>query len=214
MNVFTLCTRSVHNTRIERLWYDVTRGFGIKWKNFFLELERTSRLDADSPAHLWLVHHLFLAAINQDAYEWAEAWNAHRLHIRDEPSASPRELFMFGMLRHGARGIEHITTPQEEEVDDIQAYGVDWDVINDPVLMEHHRTHNPASEPSAHLFAPAEGPNHLSQVTCDPPLCPLHVDQVAMLNAHLTYHFDLTTRDMLVRKSIWEAALDYCTRMF
>ncbi|KAJ7265822.1 hypothetical protein C8J57DRAFT_1069107, partial [Mycena rebaudengoi] len=31
--------RSVHNTRIERLWYDVTHGFGQKWKKFFTDLE-------------------------------------------------------------------------------------------------------------------------------------------------------------------------------
>ncbi|KAF7346893.1 hypothetical protein MVEN_01441500 [Mycena venus] len=31
--------RSVHNTRIKRLWYDVTHGFGQKWKRFFMDLE-------------------------------------------------------------------------------------------------------------------------------------------------------------------------------
>ncbi|KAJ7073444.1 hypothetical protein B0H15DRAFT_740062, partial [Mycena belliarum] len=31
--------RIVHNTRIERMWYDVTHGFGHKWKKFFTDLE-------------------------------------------------------------------------------------------------------------------------------------------------------------------------------
>ncbi|KAH9831803.1 uncharacterized protein C8Q71DRAFT_714853, partial [Rhodofomes roseus] len=39
-----LCLRSVHNTRVERLWYDFTRGVGQKWKNFFLELEHNAGL--------------------------------------------------------------------------------------------------------------------------------------------------------------------------
>ncbi|KAJ7488564.1 hypothetical protein B0H11DRAFT_2406659, partial [Mycena galericulata] len=37
--------RSVHNTRIERLWYDVTHGFGKKWKVFFLDLETNHGLN-------------------------------------------------------------------------------------------------------------------------------------------------------------------------
>ena len=33
------CHRSVHNSRIERIWYDITEGFGGKWKDFFTDLE-------------------------------------------------------------------------------------------------------------------------------------------------------------------------------
>ncbi|KAJ7842983.1 hypothetical protein B0H14DRAFT_3086611 [Mycena olivaceomarginata] len=35
--------RSVHNTRIERLWYDVTHGFGHKWKRSGGERSRSPR---------------------------------------------------------------------------------------------------------------------------------------------------------------------------
>lgn len=63
-------SRSVHNTRIERLWYDVTHGFGEKWKKFFYLLESHHGLNPLAPAHIWLLHHLFLAAINEDAQEW------------------------------------------------------------------------------------------------------------------------------------------------
>ncbi|THH19575.1 hypothetical protein EW146_g1603 [Bondarzewia mesenterica] len=61
--------QSVHNTRIEHLWYDVTQGFGQKWKNFFLELEHHYGLDLDRSAHIWLLHHLFLATVNEDALD-------------------------------------------------------------------------------------------------------------------------------------------------
>ncbi|KZT33080.1 hypothetical protein SISSUDRAFT_1027978, partial [Sistotremastrum suecicum HHB10207 ss-3] len=40
--------RSVHNTRIERLWYDVTKNFGKKWKNFFKDLEVYEGLHAEN----------------------------------------------------------------------------------------------------------------------------------------------------------------------
>jgi hypothetical protein len=76
--------RSVHNTRIERLWYDVTHAFGQKWKNLFIELETHHDLDPRNPAHIWLLHHLFLPHINTDAQEWADAWNSHHLQIRGE----------------------------------------------------------------------------------------------------------------------------------
>lgn len=210
-----LC-RSVHNTRIERLWYDVTRGFGGKWKNFFLDLEHDHALDTDRSAHIWLLHHLFLDGLNADALEWAESWNAHRLHIGGDRAASPRELFMFGMIRHGPRGIEHLLAPAEEhlEQDEVAGYGIDWEAVDDPVLMAHHAANNPHSQEAGSAFGPATGPSQLSQVTCDPPRCPLTVDQVSMLNSHLVYHCDVTARSMPARKLVWITALEFCANMF
>ena len=74
--------RSVHNTRIERMWYDVTRSYGQKWKNFFADLETNCGLTPNIPAHIWLLHHLFLDAINQDAAEWVQMWNNHVIQIK------------------------------------------------------------------------------------------------------------------------------------
>ncbi|KAI0710333.1 hypothetical protein C8T65DRAFT_708324 [Cerioporus squamosus] len=202
--------RSVHNTRIERLWFDVTLGFGGKWKAFFLELEHHDGLDADNPSHIWLLHHLFLHAINQDAQEWSAIWNAHSLHVRGEQAATPHELFMFGIAEHGARGLSHvIPPPPEEPIDDLVNYGVDWDALQDPVLMRHHRHHNPQEDAVAEA-----APSRLSEVTCDPPRCPLAIDVVAMLNQHLSYHFDLSSRDMVLRRELWRSALAFCTPWF
>ncbi|TFK87728.1 hypothetical protein K466DRAFT_469880, partial [Polyporus arcularius HHB13444] len=201
--------RSVHNTRIERLWFDVTIGFGGKWKTFFLELEHHDGLDADNAAHIWLIHHLFLHAINQDAQEWSAIWNAHTLHIRGERASTPHELFLFGVAEHGARGLSHVVQPPlEEPIDDIVNYGVDWDVLQDPVLMRHHRENNreAANADAVNL----DIPTRLSDVTCDPPRCPISVEAVTILNQHLSYHFDLSSRDMVLRRQLWRSALAIC----
>ena len=205
----------MHNTRIERLWYDVTQGFGAKWKSFFLELEHDHGLDVERTPHIWLVHHLFLAALNADAHDWAASWNAHRLHVPGERAASPRELFMFGMIRHGPRGIEHLIEPIEEDLaeQDLAGYGIDWDVSDNPALMAHHLAHNPVPYAQS-PFGAQTTPVELSEVTCDPPLCPLTADQVRLLNTHLIHHCDLQSRDMHVRKITWMVALQLCTQMF
>ncbi|KAJ7059784.1 hypothetical protein C8F01DRAFT_1254690 [Mycena amicta] len=72
----------VNNTRIERLWYDVTHGFRHKWKLFFVNLELNHGLMPTFAPHIWLIHHLFLNAINDNAQDWAEAWNRHQLGQR------------------------------------------------------------------------------------------------------------------------------------
>lgn len=77
---------SVHNTRIERLWYDVTSGFGQKWKNVFIELETHCHLNASDRCHLWLLHFLFKAAINQDTSDWVQTWNHLIMQIKGKPS--------------------------------------------------------------------------------------------------------------------------------
>ena len=207
-------SRSVHNTRIERLWYDVTRGFGGKWKLFFLELEHSYGLEPERPQHIWLIHHLFLDAINLDAQDWCSAWNAHRLHLRGEPRASPRELFMFGMVRHGPRGLAAVTTPEDAHVEDLANYGVDWEALEDDTLMAHHFEHNPLPLASSERPFSTTEPPELSTVTCDPPRCPLSATQVARLNAHLQRHVDRSDRDMLARRLVWISALEFCNRYF
>ncbi|KAJ7698352.1 hypothetical protein B0H17DRAFT_1158379 [Mycena rosella] len=173
--------RSVHNTRIERLWYDVTHGFGEKANHGF---------NPTRPGHIWLLHHLFLASVNRDAQDWAEAWNSHQL-----TSARP---FLFGMLREGARGISSFLAPEEEGIEDINEYGVDWEVNNEPELMAHLFENNPQEHPdiSNDPFAAASTPANLSEVLCDPPNCPFTSAELATLDEHLNASVDLFSRNM------------------
>ena len=97
----SLSDRSIHNIRIERLWCDVMQGFGAKWKQFFQDLEVHNGLIVDRNTHIWLLQHLFLAAINMDAEEWANTWNNHSLSFCGEHQRSPTDMYMFGMIQNG-----------------------------------------------------------------------------------------------------------------
>ncbi|KAG5649579.1 hypothetical protein H0H81_003004 [Sphagnurus paluster] len=130
--------RSVHNIRIEKLWRDLTLGFGAKWKSFFQTLEMHDGLDVDSDAHIWLLHVLFLSDINIDALNWANAWNNHIMSIRNERQRSPRDMFVFGIIQNGVRGM--IDNNNDLDLD---SFGIDWDDYDDPTVLAHHTVHNP-----------------------------------------------------------------------
>ncbi|KAF4569459.1 hypothetical protein EYR36_009250 [Pleurotus pulmonarius] len=93
--------RSVHNCRIERLWLDYAHGVVVKWKPFFEALEASHGLDHDNFAHIWLLHHLFMAALQDDIRKWSDAWNLHKIAVPGGGQKSPRELFTFGLLADG-----------------------------------------------------------------------------------------------------------------
>ncbi|KAJ7106393.1 hypothetical protein C8R44DRAFT_834397 [Mycena epipterygia] len=204
--------RSVNNTRIERLWYDVTHGFGHKWKLFFVELEVNHSLNPTLPAHIWLLHHLFLHCIDQDAQEWAEAWNSHNLQIRGERTRSPRDMYLFSMIHDGPRGLERFVDPPEEDVGDPSTFGIDWDDAADPALMRHHLMQNPQEWDDHNPFAP--GIQEMSDVPCEPPNSPFSAEQVAYLDRELAAVVDLTSRSMPVRRLVWKEAFRICNTFY
>ncbi|KAJ7898331.1 hypothetical protein B0H14DRAFT_3573704, partial [Mycena olivaceomarginata] len=200
--------RSVHNTRIERLWYDVTHGFGKKWKVFFLDLETNHGLNPTRSGHIWLLHHLFLASVHRDAQDWAEAWNSHQLTVRRQRERSPRDLFLFGMLREGPRGISAFLMPEEEGIENINEYGIDWEVNDEPNLVAHLLESNPHERATnSDPFASASTPANLSEVLCDPPGCPFTPAQLLRLDEQLSTSVDLFSRNMNVRRLVWVRAL-------
>ncbi|KAF7323543.1 hypothetical protein MKEN_00574400 [Mycena kentingensis (nom. inval.)] len=204
--------RSVNNTRIERLWYDVTHGFGFKWKTFFIELEAHHGLNPLVPEHIWLLHYLFLPSINADAQEWAQTWNAHPLAVRNDGNDSPRARFLFSMVRDGPRGLEYVQEPPEEEVTDPEMYGVDWEAMEDPQLMRHYLENNLEDSEDSNPFTFT--PEKLSHVPCDPPDCPLTPEELDYFDRELAASVDLSSRSMAVRKLIWSEAFRICSDMF
>ncbi|KAG6369381.1 hypothetical protein JVT61DRAFT_14953 [Boletus reticuloceps] len=163
--------RSVHNIRIERLWVDVTSGFGQKWKELFQTLEASDGLDVNNQAHMWLLHELFLPMINDDAEQWAATWNAHIISRRGERHASPHTMFLEGVLEHGQRSIHPFN--DDGDIGNIEEYGIDWQALDDHRIRSHHDGHNSDSDvsPIANPFV-LNQPEQLSHVEVPNISCP------------------------------------------
>ncbi|KAJ7205826.1 hypothetical protein GGX14DRAFT_367836 [Mycena pura] len=211
--------RSVHNIRIERLWCDVTRGFGRKWSNFFLGLELSCGLLTHLDAHMWLLHHLFLPAINQDATDWARTWNEHKIRFDNDRTRSPRDLFFFGMIENGLRGFEGFPEADEadDDIDDLDTYGIDWEELHNADIMAHYTENNVDQElDSEALDNPFsnDGPHKLSHVEVSEPLCPFTPEQrVALLDSRLALLPHSQSRNMNSRKAVWIEALAFCRQL-
>jgi hypothetical protein len=179
------------------LWYDVTQGFGQKWKDFFLELEATHGLDASKPGHIWLLHYLFLQDIQDEATTWANTWNSHLMTLSKERDRSPEDMFVFDMLTRGPRGLDGLFLPDPEPVNP-QEFGVAWEDFEDEQLMT----------------ALAEGPEvrhpaHLHTVDVEAPPSPFTEEEVAQLDTVLTRLVG-RPNTMLGRRALWDAAIATC----
>ncbi|KAF9029810.1 hypothetical protein BDZ89DRAFT_950239 [Hymenopellis radicata] len=198
--------KSIHNIRIERLWRDVTLGFGAKWKYFFQELEQSEGLNANIPAHIWLLHHLFLDAINADALLWAEAWNGHTLSLpRQHIAASLKELFVFGMMENGLRGMDEILSSEE-----LDGYGVDWEEMEDRGVSTHHQENNLADSDDALNPFLMHRPEHFSHVEVEASESPFTSAQVNLLDQYLSSLDIYSRQDMDSRRQLWRSAVYQC----
>ncbi|KAJ6467536.1 hypothetical protein C8R47DRAFT_990472 [Mycena vitilis] len=208
--------RSVHNIRIERLWVDFTSGIGAKWADFFFELEIYYGLCHDNPAHIWLLHHLFLVQLNQEVQEWAEAWNSHKISMEGARRQSPREMFTFGLLEQGPRGLGHVTTAVDDDavLAHIDDFGIDWEAGTNAHLLQHFAEHNNQPWSEEDPFATFAAPETLTEVLVEPPVGPLSIADVEELDRLLGTCVDLSSRDMGVRKLIWKEALNICTTFY
>ncbi|KZO99214.1 hypothetical protein CALVIDRAFT_544596 [Calocera viscosa TUFC12733] len=209
--------RSVHNIRIERLWVDVTRGFGSKWKDFFTALEVYSDLDPSNEEHLWLLHFLFLNKVNQDAALWQKVWNEHRLKLPEGGRASPSQLWYFGQLQKGARGLsdalwdddddylrqdatndgeedEHYEMTPEEGGGHM--YGVDWTDMDTTPIVQHLRVNHP---------------ENMAEVIVEDPACPLNAEGISWLQAVLAKMPDTHSQEGMTL--VWEKALEAFERI-
>ncbi|KAJ3502998.1 hypothetical protein NLJ89_g8633 [Agrocybe chaxingu] len=202
--------RSVHNIRIERLWFDFTSGIGAKWKGFFQELEYSANLDPDIPSHLWLLHYLFLGPLNDDILEWANSWNNHKITLPAQRSQSPTEMRWFSMLQDGATGFNPRNAqefePHHESLDqhDLEEYGIDWDAHQIPQIQQHHAAANPTDPFSQNPFV-AHQPDKLNMVEIDETRCPFSAEELGLLqyNISLLPPALLSSHKMSDRRQLW-----------
>ena len=93
-----LCTgcSSTRNQRVERLWRDAFRCFGIVSYYTFKSREEAGLLDKTNPLHLFAPHYVYLPRINVAIESFMEAWNKHPM--RTECSWSPEQIWTNGMI--------------------------------------------------------------------------------------------------------------------
>ncbi|KAF9036534.1 hypothetical protein BDP27DRAFT_1528150 [Rhodocollybia butyracea] len=193
--------KSVHNIRIERLWVDVTRGFGKKWKDLFRALETAHGLNIDNDRHLWLLHHLFLERINNDIDVWIRSWNYHTLSSRTQTHQN-------SSCHVSTRGI--FPEPEEEQRGDeaYANYGVDWDGIEDPQLLAHHRQHNPADLAGLSNEFDRDRPEEMSHVEV-PAVQGLNEQGLASLDEFLHRLPYFSNMDQESLKQLWDSASNF-----
>jgi hypothetical protein len=217
----TMQNRSVHNIRIERLWVDVTAGFGRKWKVFFRDLEMWDGLNVENDSHIWLLHHLFLPAINADIQDWQGAWNNHRISTPGVRSQSPREMFFFGMLERGPRGLAAVEEEWHGE-EDLAGYGVDWEALDDEHIHAHHDATNTGNtdldndidDDLVHNPFLNHAPEHLSNVEVPEIRCPLTDKQMQFLDHHPEIQRLPRSRCLGSYRLHWITALRICRSMY
>jgi hypothetical protein len=182
-------------------------GYVGKWVRFNADLELNHGLNVDQDTHIWLLHYLFLEAINQDAQEWAGMWNRHpmRLPQGQRSGRSPLDQFLFGMVQNGARGLQ--------QADDLYAeagadYGVDWEDLNNTPLAQSALQRELAT---AALDPPTvAAPPRWSEVNVETlRRSPLTEEQIKQLDQYLSSRVDITSPSMDVRKALWIHALRF-----
>lgn len=178
-------------------------------------------MNVNLDAHIWLLHHIFLPAINQDAEEWTATWNNHTLARRGEPHRTPTNMYIYGMVENGTRGI-HVASdiapnnPEEpigDTDDDYAGYGIDWDSLDNRGIREHHDRFNPEDGDPTNPFTTNQ-PDKMSHVGVPEARCPFESHQVHWCDAQLNLLPHRQRNDMHSRRLIWVDALRIASSLF
>lgn len=171
-----------------------------------MELEASYALDHENFAHLWLLHHLFLKVLDKETQTWVSSWNLHRVAVPEGGQRSPYEMFLFGMIEYGVRGVD-LMVENEPEIEDLALYGIDWAAQD---LVNHALACNPEEWDEENPFLTTHRPNQMTTVICDEPDSPLTPEQIIQLDQQIFQRFNLESNSMAVRKEIWAMALQIC----
>jgi hypothetical protein len=87
--------RSVHNSRIERLWRDVYQAVVSLFYDLFIMMERQELLDPDNEVHLFCLRAIYQPTINEMLATFTNAWINHKM--RTAANKSPLQQFIMGM---------------------------------------------------------------------------------------------------------------------
>ena len=105
--------KSVHNSRIERLWRDVYTSVSSSYVQVFMDLEESGALRPSNDADIYALHYIYLPRINASLQDFMHGWNNHPLST--ENNLPPLQLYTAY-----AQG-----SPLFEEQVDPDSYGTD-----------------------------------------------------------------------------------------
>jgi hypothetical protein len=118
------------------------------------------------------------------------------------------------MHQLGYRGLNLRPDPDlTESIDNVNTYGVDWDVHRSRRLMQRLRKNNPNDEHAAQSY---QLPTHMARVDCEPPDSPFTSTQKEYLRRELlarTRH-SLHHIDMPSRRLVWQHAFGIAREIF
>jgi hypothetical protein len=190
--------------RIERLWVDVTAQVGATWANHFVTLELTFGLNINNPNHIWLLHHLFLPAINSLLSFFAQSWNEHKIEIRDGPNRSPADMFGFDMLVHGVRGD---ALPSDDiSLEELEVFGVDWEALRDENVLRSQRDNNNLQEQPDTWLGRVGPPPDLNEVQVNTPLAPLTLAEIQSIDSTISHWAGLGDDHSIIQTWIYGLA--------
>lgn len=110
--------RSVHNTRIERLWREVNRVVNSYYSGIFRHMEEHGILDSTNEIDICALHFVFLPRIAKSLDEFTLQWNYHGM--RTAAHNSPLALWNAGMLIGG---------DFDASTECLNHYGIDYDIL-------------------------------------------------------------------------------------
>jgi len=128
--------KSVHNSRIERLWRDVYQSVSSSYVSVFHELESDGALNVDNEADLFSLHYIFVPRINESLHAFRVAWNNHS--ISTENNLSPLQLYT--AYSQGSQLFDEIINPgypinNDTDADDDNDDGDDDDDDNTSIVV-------------------------------------------------------------------------------
>ena len=95
----------------------------------------------------------------------------HALSRPNDRRRTPYDMFLFGMVTNAPRGLSQLLTPMEENVEDLDMYGIDWEDLENPELIENFLERSADEDEHDEGVNDSEGlhlPAHMANVVCNP----------------------------------------------